>query len=188
MTDYLDELLEQVEQDEEDGFLQWRRPNRAVYAEAGRDDATDGGDETRWRAEGAEAAQEQALSQPVERLRQGPLPVEQMERMCRGPLPVERMERLYRGPLPVEQMEQMHRERAPVVLIQQMEQLRRAVRQGQEQLRRRNTAAQAAVQPGAVGGRYGVSLPARRAADYAAAVDAAFQRDARRYDGPLGLL
>jgi len=27
-----------------------------------------------------------------------------------------------------------------------------------------------------------------RAADYAAAVDAAFQRDARRYDGPLGLL
>lgn len=162
MTDYLDELLEQAEQDEEGGLLEWRRPNRAVYAGAGRGDASDGGDGSRQWAEGAGAAQWNSPSQLEEHLRR--------ERVC------------------VEQIEQPNRERASVVLVQRMEQLRRAVRQGQEQARHRSAAAQAAVQPGTAGGLCGVSSPAHWAADYAAAVDAAFQRDARRYDGPLGLL
>lgn len=161
MTDYLEALLEQVEQDEEGGLPEWRRPSRAVYAGAGGKDASDGGGETQLRAEGTGTAQTHSLNQPEEQR--------------------------YQERLSVERLEQLRREREPVMLIQRMEQLRRAVRQGLEQAGYRSAAAQAA-QPGAAGGLWDLSLPARRAADYAAAVDAAFQRDARRYDGPLGLL
>lgn len=79
-------------------------------------------------------------------------------------------------------------EPAAGLLTRQLDRLHRAVRQAQEQTGRTAVSMQAAVQPGVAGGLYGMPVSVHRAADQAAAVDAAFQRDARRYDGPLGLL
>lgn len=72
-------------------------------------------------------------------------------------------------------------------LVWQLDQVRRAVRQVQGQNGRMTVLSQTAVPQKMEHELRGFRLPARRAADYAAAVDAAFQRDARRYDGPLGL-
>lgn len=65
--------------------------------------------------------------------------------------------------------------------------LRRAIRQADIQVSRRavsgtdTAAASSSVS-------WGARTPLSRAENYAALVDAAFARDARRYDGPLGLL
>ena len=71
-------------------------------------------------------------------------------------------------------------------LLQQTRRLHRAVRLVGER-ERGAAAAFPAEMPWETEARHGAALTARRTADYAAAVDAAFQRDARRYDGPMEL-
>ena len=140
MTDYLDELLEQQEQEEQGDVPEWRRPGGRVYA-VGRPGETG-------------TARTAANGSPPD-VQEGPADREKD---------------------------------TATLLARQLDRLHRAVRQAQEQTVRTAGAPQAAAQPMAAGGLHAGPLSVRRAADYAAAVDAAFQRDARRYDGPLGLL
>ena len=136
MTDYLDALLEQREQEDGD-ILQWHRAR--AYALRGKTAGTK--DDT---VQATSAADEALAAAREERVR------------------------------------------GASKLLEQVQRLHRAVQQAGEAGRRVASFPTAApVDP--VNGRYGAALPVRRAADYAAAVDAAFQRDARRYDGPMEL-
>lgn len=79
------------------------------------------------------------------------------------------------------------KERETFRLAERLRQLRGSVERGIAQ-RSRNAAAES-VQNGAMAAFLPGGKPTLRGAmDYAALVDAAFQRDARRYDGQLGLL
>lgn len=73
------------------------------------------------------------------------------------------------------------------LLSRQTGRLRRAVEQMQRQVRGR-VFGETDMVPGRDSHLPGTVGAALRAVDYAAMVDAAFARDARRYDGPLGLL
>lgn len=141
MTDYLNQLLEQQEQEEEQG-LEWPRPGLRLWAAEGRkEDAAAHGVTYQQEQDGAAVEQgyvraTQAQTQP---------------------------------------------------LTAQLERLRRAVQRAQSQPGRQGASVGQAL-AGSGGAFSHGQLPRIRAADYAALVDAAFQRDARRYDGPLGLL
>ena len=73
------------------------------------------------------------------------------------------------------------------LLSRQTGRLRRAVEQMRRQTHGR-VFGETDMSPGRDSRIPGVAGAVPRAADYAALVDAAFARDARRYDGPLGLL
>ena len=141
MTDYLEELLEQQEQEEQGGTLEWRRLGGRVYA---------GG---QYSAAAPDGAMGQHHAPDAERTSDAESP-----------------------------------SAAAAVLNRQLDRLHRAVRQAQGQSARSAVSVQGGVQPAMAGSWHAGALSARRTADYAAAVDAAFQRDARRYDGPLSLL
>lgn len=148
MTDYLDELLEQQEQEEEQG-LEWPRPGLRLWVTEGRsEDAAAHG--VTYRQEQAGAAVEQGHVRPAQE--------------AAGP------ERAQTQPLTA-----------------QLDRMRRAVQRAQSQPGRQAASIGQAL-AGDGGAFFHGQLPRHRAADYAALVDAAFQRDARRYDGPLGLL
>ena len=138
MTNYLDELLEQQEQEEAGGLMEFRK-RRAYGAEP----------------RGAVRTDYATQAAPAARLEDAVL---QVGEQAQG----------------------------AAQLLRQVQQLHRAVRQVGEQ-GRRTAPSQTAAQWDAGGGRHGTVLPSRRTADYAAAVDMAFQRDARRYDGPMEL-
>ncbi len=161
MTDYLDELLEQQVIDEEGGTLDWRRGNLRLWERQVWEQIVDGG---------ATRTQEQAADHAVMYRQEMP---GQGDVQTLVQTAAEAVWRKRAGQLP---------------LAGQMARLHRAVLQMREHSGGGNAAAQSVVQPGMADVRHGGALPMRRAADYAAAVDAAFQRDARRYDGPLGLL
>ena len=78
-------------------------------------------------------------------------------------------------------------ESAAELLGRQTGRLRRAVEQMQRQVRGRPFG-ETDIAPGRDSRMPGADGAIPRAVDYAALVDAAFARDARRYDGPLGLL
>ena len=137
MTDYLDRLLEQQEQEEAGGLMEWH----SVYLRGTAQNKTGV-------AEAAETAAAAVREAELSRLWQ--------------------------------------RVPGAAQLLQQVQRLHRAVRQAGEQ-GHRTVSSQTAVQWDAVSGRHGTALSARRTVDYAAAVDLAFQRDARRYDGPMEL-
>lgn len=147
MTDYLDELLEQQEQEEEQG-LEWPRPGLRLWTPEGRrEDVAVHGVTSRQVQAGAEAAR--TAAQAAQAVRQGQAAVQPLKG--------------------------------------QLDRLRRAVQRAQSQPGRRAASGGQAL-AGSGGAFPCGQLPRARAADYAALVDAAFQRDARRYDGPLGLL
>lgn len=81
--------------------------------------------------------------------------------------------------------EQTHRQ-GVVWLTQRLRQLRGTVERARQQ--RKSPVTQAAHEHGTAPWWTGSKPTLRGAVDYAALVDAAFQRDARRYDGQLGLL
>ena len=161
MIDYLEELLEQQVSDEEGGTLDWRKGNLRVWQRQAWEQSALGG---------AARPQEQTTDDVVT-YRQNLSGQGDVQTLVQAA--AEAVWRKRAGQLP---------------LVGQMTRLHRAVLQAREHSGSRNMTAQSVMQPGMAETRYGGSLSVRRTADYAAAVDAAFQRDARRYDGPLGLL
>ncbi len=161
MTDYLEELLEQQVNDEEGGTLDWRKGSLHLW------------DRQAWEqiaAGGAIRSQEQTADDVV---------------TYRQNLPGQGdMQTLVQAAAEAV----WHKRAEQLPLVGQMARLHRAVIQVREHGGSGNAAVQSVMQPGIADVRHGGALSVRRAADYAAAVDAAFQRDARRYDGPLGLL
>ena len=161
MTDYLEELLEQQASDEEGGTLDWSKRSLRLWERQAWEQMT---------ADGAARPQEQNVDNAV----------------------------TYRQNLPgqgdIQTLVQAaaeavwHKRAGQLPLVGQMALLHRAVQQVREHGGSGNAAVQSVMQPGMADVRHGGALSVRRTADYAAAVDAAFQRDARRYDGPLGLL
>lgn len=84
------------------------------------------------------------------------------------------------------QPEEQTRRQGVVWLTQRLRQLRGTAERARQQ--RKSLATQAAHDHGTAPWWTGSKPTLRGAVDYAAVVDAAFQRDARRYDGQLGLL
>ena len=150
MTDYLEELLEQQESQEEGAVPDWRERHPHIW---GRQTA---GERTAVR----EAMRPKSLTEE-----NGLQTFEQTA------------------------VQTAWQERArQLSLMARMARLNRAVRQAQRQGGGRTAAVQVSAQQETTQMLHAGALSLRRTADYAAAVDAAFQRDARRYDGPLGLL
>ena len=151
MTDYLDELLEQQEEEEQGGLPEWRKVGAVAFGGAER--------------KTADARQGDLRREPG------------VEETARNSEPGEG-----------NAMRAEERRSAVAELTSRLQQLHRAVRQAQERGLRTVASPQTAARLGLDVGQQAVPVPMHRMADYAAAVDAAFRRDARRYDGPLGLL
>lgn len=153
MTDYLEQLLE--EQEEEQRTWEWKRP--AIHRNS-------------------EVAQRVPLSQTegsvAERERQTGSDLAARIRSVRKQKGTQLM------PREDDRME---------LLSRQTGRLHRAVEQMQRQTRG-SVFGETDIGPGRDGRIPGTAGAVSRAADYAALVDAAFARDARRYDGPLCLL
>lgn len=158
MTDYLERLLEQQETEETDGVVEWHSVHLRGTA-PNKAGVTEA-------AEASTAVQAAELS----RLR---------ERVSGAAQLLQQVQRLHRA---VRQAEVQDRR-----AVDQVQRLHRTVRQAEIQ-DCRTVAAQGMTPWEGINGQAAATLSARRTADYAAAVDMAFQRDARRYDGPLGLL
>lgn len=140
MTDYLEELLNQEEQESEQ-TLQWTQTGRVVLAPAGN-----------VRTGGA------GLKPAAQQDREGP---------------------------------EARSEQAGQIIVREMERLSRAVVRARSREQGYSAQRQGGMSLPSVQYAPGISPAARAGAavmDYAGLVDAAFERDARRYDGPLGLL
>ncbi|MBO5340372.1 MAG: hypothetical protein J6A62_05190 [Oscillospiraceae bacterium] len=140
MTDYLEELLAEEEQENEQD-LQWTKAVRVGLASVRKIPEVDGGEETEVR-QNREAIRN---SRP----HTGPDIILEMERLSRAVVRAHTREQGQTG------------ERQGGTAVSAMQYI---------------PGAGAAVRTGAA------------AVDYVGLVDAAFERDARRYDGPLGLL
>ena len=154
MTNYLDELLEQREQEEAVSLIEWRK--RRVYGADPQGTVSLIEWSKRRKPQGTVWTDHGAQSAFVTRRKDDEVSRAQEKAM------------------------------GAAQLLQQAQRLHRAVRQVGEQ-GRRTASSQTTVQWDAAAGRHGTALSSRRTADYAAAVDMAFQRDARRYDGPMEL-
>lgn len=153
MTDYLEQLLE--EQEEEQHTWEWNRPATHRNGEVAQRGSLS-------RTEGSVAErEEQAGADLAARIRA----VREQEGTQLMPREEDRME----------------------LLSRQTGRLRRAVEQMHSQTRR-SVLGETDMGPGRDSRIPGTAGAVPRAADYAALVDAAFARDARRYDGPLCLL
>lgn len=153
MTDYLEQLLE--EQEEEQRTWEWKRPAMGRNGEAAQRGSLS-------QTEGSAAErEEQTGSDLVARIRAG----REQEGTQLMPRKDDRME----------------------LLSRQTGRLRRAVEQMHRQPRG-SVLGETDMGPGRDSRIPGTAGAVSRAADYAALVDAAFARDARRYDGPLCLL
>lgn len=161
MTDYLEELLERQVSDEEGGTLDWRKGSLRLWERQAWEqvDANAQGHRQEHSADDAVTYRENLSGQG------------DMQTLVQAAA-----EAVW------------HKRAGQLPLVGQMARLHRAALQAREHSGGGNAAVQSVMQPGMADIRHGGVLSVRRAADYAAAVDAAFQRDARRYDGPLGLL
>ena len=164
MTDYLEELLEQHISDVESGTLDWHKGNLRVWGRQAGEQLVDGG---------ATHPQEQTADHAV---------------MYSQEMPGQGDMYDIKNLVQAAAEDVWHKRIGQMSLVGQMARLHRTVLQVRERGGSGNAAAQSVTQPGMADVRYGGSMSVRRVADYATAVDAAFQRDARRYDGPLGLL
>ena len=165
MTDYLELLLNLQEQEENEELLEWRRPVLTPAAQGQQTEKQQSADETN-RTRKDEAGQLQARRQWEQ---------ERVENKRKRPDSEEHSEMARLNPV----MES--------AWTTQMIRLDRAVRRSSVQVRRRMSLGAAALDRSG-NGPWNVGLSAVRGIDYAALVDRAFARDARRYDGRLGLL
>lgn len=165
MTDYLESLMELQEQKENEELLEWRRPALSL--------ATQG-----QQKEKRQSTDEIHTNQKVE--------TEQLRE--RRQWEQERVENRHKRSNGEENAEMA---RSDAVMesawTTEMTRLYRAVRRSSVQTSRGMGPGTAALDRSG-NGPWSVGLPAVRGIDYAALVDRAFARDARRYDGRLGLL
>ena len=173
MTDYLEELLDQLEEEEADVAAHWPEDLAPTWAEF---------------PGGAEAVESALLPGPPETwtVARGPVPPEKEPTDAHIPEFLEAA--AWPAPQPDALEEADGRKSERPALLERAERLDRAVRQA----RRGDTAVRSTGSP--AGGTALSGLAARqsggwleRGEDHAAAVDRAFQRDSRRYDQGFAL-
>ena len=175
MTDYLEELLRQMEQEEEEQAAQWNPVRRSwIGVAAGRDKP--GAKEKV--APGQESAERERSAAERERSAAERERGAAKRRIGAGKQAI----------APEAETAENARSETGRALAEQLSKLRRAVQQMTRSEGRRGVSAAGLGMDTTASGRKNGGWTTFAAAHYAAMVDEAFQRDARRYDGPLGLL
>lgn len=172
MTDYLEELLESLEQEKLEQMSEWKRPVRSKQVQG--------------HLEHEPKVWERPRNNGLPQIQQKETePLEQEMRAKRRAAAY--VGRVAEGEQIQDASPTQRANPATQPLAAEIIRLRRAVRQADAQVKRR-TSQEIGVSFAGDSAARGVMPPDSTTKDYAAIVDMAFARDARRYDGPLGLL